>query len=80
MRLEYYKDRIDNVCRLGVCLSNLQHKEHAYMEIDLQVEDQEHVSIVTNRNPVVAWNTLRSIYGNRLANIQAALLAEISHI
>ena len=55
-------------------------KECAYTEIDLQVEDQECVSIRTNRDPVVAWNTLRSTYGNRLANTQAALLVEISHI
>ena len=44
------------------------HKEHAYTEIDLQVEDQEHVSIRTNHDPVIAWNTLRAVYGNRLAN------------
>ena len=43
-------------------------KERAYTEIDLRVEDQERVSIRTNRDPVVAWNTLRSTYGNRLAN------------
>ena len=56
------------------------HKECAYMEINLQVEDKECVSIRTNHDPVVSWNTLRSIYGNRMANTQAALLVEISHI
>ena len=56
------------------------HKECAYMEINLQVEDKECVSIRTNHDPVVSWNTLSSIYGNRMANTQAALLVEISHI
>ena len=43
-------------------------KERTYTEIDLQVEDQECVSIRTNRDPAVAWNTLKAVYGNKLAN------------
>ena len=43
------------------------------------MEDQEHISIGTNCDPVVAWSILKSM-GNRLANTGATLLMEISHI
>jgi hypothetical protein len=36
------------------------------------------VSIRNNRDPSSAWQTLRTVYGNRLANTRAALLAEIT--
>ena len=55
-------------------------KEHAYMEIGLQLEDQACILIRTNHDPVVAWSTLRSMHGNRLANSWAALSVEILHI
>ena len=51
----------------------------AYAEIDLHVEDQECISIRTNHDPSVAWNMLKSMYGNRLANTRAALIGKISH-
>ena len=55
-------------------------KERAYTEIDLRIEDQQRVSICDNRNPRLAWQTLPTVYGNRLANTRAALLAEITRV
>lgn len=55
-------------------------KERAYTEIDLRIEDQQRVSIRDNRDPRLAWHTLRTVYGNRLANTRAALLAEITRV
>ena len=52
-------------------------KERAYMEIDLRVEDQQRVSR-DNRDPQLAWITLRTVFGSRLANMKAALVADIS--
>ena len=54
-------------------------KECTYTEIDWWVEDQECVSIRTNCDFVIAWNTLKAVY-DRLANTWAALLVEIMHI
>jgi gag-polypeptide of LTR copia-type len=54
--------------------------ERAYTEIDLRIEDQQRVAIRDNRDPRLAWNTLRMVYGNRLANARASLLGEITHI
>jgi hypothetical protein len=55
-------------------------KERAYTEIDLRVEDQQRITIRTNRDPHQAWLTLKNVYGSRLANTRAALLAEITRI
>ena len=55
-------------------------KERAYSEVDLRIEDQQKVAIRDNRDPRLAWNTLNTVYGNRLANTRASLLGEITHI
>jgi gag-polypeptide of LTR copia-type/Pol polyprotein, beta-barrel domain/Zinc knuckle/GAG-pre-integrase domain len=55
-------------------------KERAYTEIDLRVEDQQRINIRGNRDPYQAWTTLRNVYGNRLANTRAALLAETTRV
>jgi hypothetical protein len=47
-------------------------KEHAYMEIDIHVEDQQCASIRSNRDTHQAWTTLKLVYGSHLANAQAA--------
>ena len=51
-----------------------------YTEIDLCIEDQQRVSIWDNRDPHLAWQTLCTVYRNRLVNTRAALLAEITHV
>jgi hypothetical protein len=55
-------------------------KERAYTEIDLRIEDQQRVAIRDNRDPRLAWSTLRTVYGNCLVNTRASLLGEITHI
>ena len=55
-------------------------EECVYTEITLRVEDQQRVSICDNRDPRLAWQTLHTVYGNRLANTRAALLTEITHV
>ncbi|KAF8514713.1 hypothetical protein BU17DRAFT_94225 [Hysterangium stoloniferum] len=52
-------------------------KKRAYSEIMLRVEDEPRVAIMTNDNPIDAWNKLKNTYGTRLANSQAILLSEL---
>jgi gag-polypeptide of LTR copia-type/Pol polyprotein, beta-barrel domain len=53
-------------------------EERVYTEIDLRVEDQQRMTIRENRDPRIAWHKLRNMYGTRLANTRATLLAEIT--
>lgn len=54
-------------------------KERAYSEIDLRVEDQQRVWIRENRDPRLAWDTLRTVYRKHLADTRVFLLAEIAN-
>jgi gag-polypeptide of LTR copia-type/Zinc knuckle len=53
-------------------------REHGSFEGSVPIEDTVRVSIRDNRDPCLAWHKLRTVYGSRLANTKAALLAELS--